>query len=267
MRLIHRSVFAAALLAVFCFTQSALADDTWRGCLTGTKDNYVLRSVDGNLYRLHSSDDIKTHVGQMVEVKGHVKNKDRDKSALNQTAAAQSAGVTIPTIGIDVEHLKSLSASCPAMLNEKAGLSGEVAPGGVASTTTTTTTTTTVPATGVAAGVSGAVAEGASGGVQAGVAEESGKYQHFTGCVTGTNDNYMLRADDGMLYRLHSDKDIHEHVGDRVDVRGRIDNQKREREARVNGNSEAEAGVQVPKTGINVEDIKTISRGCNLPPQ
>src|ERR1051326_1283282 len=115
MRRIHRFLAAGLLLGGLFVAQSALADDTFRGCLTGTKDNYVLRSVDGNLYRLHSSDDIKKHMGQMVEVKGHVKNKDRERDALNENAAAQNAGVTIPTVGIDVEHIKSLSMACPAM--------------------------------------------------------------------------------------------------------------------------------------------------------
>src|SRR4051812_2528582 len=101
MRIFNRFLGTALLLAGLMVTQSAFADsENFRGCLTGTKDNYVLRSVDGNLYRLHSSDDIKKHVGQMVEVKGHMKNKGRDNAAVNQTAAAQNAGVAIPTVGI-----------------------------------------------------------------------------------------------------------------------------------------------------------------------
>src|SRR3954468_12876341 len=157
MRVLHRSLAAGLLLAGMLVAQSALADDTFKGCLTGTKDNYVLRSVDGNLYRLHSSDDIKKHVGEMVEVKGHIKNKDRDKAALNQSASARAAGVTIPAVGIDVEHINGLAPACPA------NLTAEVAPGTAvsSSTTTTTTTTRTEPGTGVAtdagAGVSGAV--------------------------------------------------------------------------------------------------------------
>src|SRR3954469_11954859 len=116
MRVLHRSLVAGLLLAGMLVAQSALADDTFRGCLTGTKDNYVLRSVDGNLYRLHSSDDIKKHVGEMVEVKGHIKNKDRDKAALNQAASAQAAGVTIPAVGIDVEHINGLAQACSAAI-------------------------------------------------------------------------------------------------------------------------------------------------------
>src|ERR1043166_5714135 len=156
MRVLHRFLAAGLLLAGMLVAQSALADDIFKGCLTGTKDNYVLRSVDGNLYRLHSSDDIKHHVGEMVEVKGHIKNKDRDKAALNQNAAARNAGVTIPTVGIDVQHISSLSSACPAGLQN--GVASSVAPdGSVSSTTTTTTTTTSTPSAGISSGVAGGV--------------------------------------------------------------------------------------------------------------
>jgi hypothetical protein len=256
-------ILAGLLLAGLLIAQSAFADDNehFRGCLTGTKDNYVLRSVDGNLYRLHSSDDIKDHVGQMVEVKGHVENKDRDKAAASQVAAARSAGVTIPTVGIDVVHIKGLAGSCSDM---KADAGVAVAPGVNTSTTVTTTTTTTTPSAGVASGVASGVDNGVSGSVEQGIATESGKYQHYTGCLTGVKDNYVLRSDDGSLYRLHSDKDIHEHVNARVDVRGRIDNKDRDREAQVNAPVAAQVGVEVPRAGINVEDIKTISGACTV---
>ena len=262
MRVLHRFLAAGLLLAGMFVAQSALADDTFRGCLTGTKDNYVLRSVDGNLYRLHSSDDIKQHVGEMVEVKGHIKNKDRDKAALSQNAAARNAGVTIPTVGIDVEHISSLSSACPAVPAQN-GVASSVAPdGSVSSTTTTTTTTTTAPSAGISSGVASGVDSGVSGAVQQGIATESGsgKYQHFIGCLSGTHDNYFLRTDDGTLFRLHSDKDINEHVGDRVDVRGRLDNKKRDQDAQATA---AATGVQTEAAGVNVEDLKTVSRGCN----
>lgn len=273
MRVLSRFLLTAMLLAGFVVVQSAFADDAWRGCLTGTKGNYVLRSVDGNLYRLHSSDDIKHHIGQMVEVKGHVQNKDRDKAALNQAPIAQREGVTIPTVGIDVDHITAIAGACPAAGSEKAVVTGEVAPGSVSSTTTTTTTTTTAAppvsggvAAGVSSGVSGDVSEGVSGTVQSGVVTETaGKYQHFFGCLSGTKDHYMLRADDGNLYRLHSDKDIHEHVGDRVEIRGRIDNKDRDREAQANAPAAAASGLATEAAGINVEDIKSIARGCTNP--
>src|SRR6266404_2611807 len=37
--------------------------------------------------------------------------------------------------------------------------------------------------------------------------------QLFKGCIGGSKDNYTLAAQDGTTYRLHSDKDIAEHVG------------------------------------------------------
>ena len=56
----------------------------------------------------------------------------------------------------------------------------------------------------------------------------------FRGCLAGTDDNYVLRDEaSGKLYRLHSDKDLDEHVGNIVEVRGNIDNNHREREAQV----------------------------------
>jgi Protein of unknown function (DUF5818) len=240
MRVMYRFLAAAVLLIGLIATQSASADDTFRGCLAGTKDNYVLRSVDGNLYRLHSDDTIKNHVGEFIEVKGHVKNKDRDKEALRESRVNQDAGVTVPTVGIDVSHIKTLSNTCADMPNRTAALSN-------------------APET----GVSSAVADGVSGGVASGVAtDESGKYQHYTGCLSGTHDNYFLRADDGNMYRLHSDKDINEHVGERVDVRGRVDNHKRDQDAQATA---AATGVSTEAAGINVEDIKTISKGCINP--
>lgn len=239
MRVFYRFLAAALLLTGLMATQ-AFADDTFRGCLAGTKDNYVLRSVDGNLYRLHSDDDIKNHVGEFIEVKGHVKNKDRDKDALRENRINQEAGVTVPTVGIDVSHIKTLSNTCADMPNRTAALSN--AP---------------------EAGVSSAVADGVAGGVSPGVAtDDSGKYQHYTGCLSGTHDNYFLRADDGNMYRLHSDKDIHEHVGERVDIRGRIDNKKRDENAQATA---AATGISTEAAGINVEDIKTIAKGCINP--
>ena len=240
MRVFYRFLAAAVLLAGLLLAQTAFAEDTFRGCVAGTKDDYMLRSIDGNLYRLHSSDDIKHHIGEYVEVKGHVKNKDRERQALKESAANQQAGVTVPTVGIDVEHIKTLSSTCADMPARSATLS-------------------TAPET----GVSSAVAEGVAGGVASGVAtDDSSKYQHYTGCLSGTTDNYFLRADDGNIYRLHSDKDIHEHVGERVDVRGRIENKKRDRDAQA---AAAATGVQSEAAGINVEDIKTVAKGCMNP--
>lgn len=45
----------------------------------------------------------------------------------------------------------------------------------------------------------------------------------FKGCISGSNDNFTLVDQaSGTTYRLHSDKDINEHVGKMVELRGTI---------------------------------------------
>jgi hypothetical protein len=96
-----------------------------------------------------------------------------------------------------------------------------------------------------------------------GAMAEDSQQTSFRGCLAGTNDNYVLRDEaTGKLYRLHSDKDIQEHVGDMVEVKGTIDDKKRENEAKVQDNAAQQAGIEIPTSGINVEDLKTVSKGC-----
>ena len=86
---------------------------------------------------------------------------------------------------------------------------------------------------------------------------------NFRGCLAGTKDNYVLRDEaSGKLYRLHSDKDLNEHVGDVVEVRGDIDNDPREREAQTQASSARQAGIEIPTAAIDVDDVKTVSKGC-----
>ena len=61
------AVAVTALLAA----PSASAKEYYRGCLVGTHDNYMLRTDDGQLYRLHShsEDDFKAHLGPVVPLK------------------------------------------------------------------------------------------------------------------------------------------------------------------------------------------------------
>ena len=77
--------------------------------------------------------------------------------------------------------------------------------------------------------------------------------QVFKGCLGGTKDNYTLTTDDGKQYRLHSDKDINEHVGNQVELRGTI---KKE-----GADSQATSTANLP--GIDVADIKDVSKGCS----
>ena len=69
--------------------------------------------------------------------------------------------------------------------------------------------------------------------------------EYYRGCLVGTHDNYMLRADDGQLYRLHSHSqdDFRAHLGDVVEIKGQLSDHERERDAqdrltRVRGSEE-----------------------------
>lgn len=85
----------------------------------------------------------------------------------------------------------------------------------------------------------------------------------FTGCLTGTEDNYILKDEkSGQLFRLHSDKDIGEHVNKEVTVIGRVQDQQREHQAQNEKGSEAATGATIPQHGINVDDIKDAGGSC-----
>ena len=77
--------------------------------------------------------------------------------------------------------------------------------------------------------------------------------QVFKGCVGGTKDNYTLTDETGKQFRLHSDKDINEHVGENVEVRGTI---KKE-------GTDSQATATKTMQQIDVADIKTVSKGCS----
>ena len=77
--------------------------------------------------------------------------------------------------------------------------------------------------------------------------------QVFKGCVGGTKDNYTLTDESGKQFRLHSDKDINEHVGNMVEVRGTM---KKE-----GADSQATSTATLPQ--IDVADIKNVSKGCS----
>jgi hypothetical protein len=76
--------------------------------------------------------------------------------------------------------------------------------------------------------------------------------QLFKGCVGGTKDNYTLTDDKGTQYRLHSDKDINEHVGNMVEIKGTI---KKE-------GADSQKASTSPAKEIDVADIKNVSNGC-----
>jgi hypothetical protein len=72
--------------------------------------------------------------------------------------------------------------------------------------------------------------------------------------LSGSKDNYILTDDKGNTFRLHSDKDINEHVGKMVEIRGNVktegvDSQKQPAAA---GNAK----------DLDVGDIKSVSGSC-----
>jgi len=77
--------------------------------------------------------------------------------------------------------------------------------------------------------------------------------QVFKGCVGGTKDNFTLTDETGKQFRLHSDKDITEHVGENVEVRGTIKKEGADSQATATKNMQQ----------IDVADIKTVSKGCS----
>lgn len=76
--------------------------------------------------------------------------------------------------------------------------------------------------------------------------------QVFKGCVAGTKDNYTLTDETGKQFRLHSDKDINEHVGNMVEVKGKM---KKE-------GADSQATSTATLQQIDVDDIKDVSKGC-----
>jgi hypothetical protein len=79
--------------------------------------------------------------------------------------------------------------------------------------------------------------------------------QLFKGCIGGSKDNYTLSAQDGTTYRLHSDKDIAEHVGQSVELRGTIKPEGADRSS--------QASTTAQQKEIDVADIKTVAQSCS----
>lgn len=78
----------------------------FKGCLSGTKDNYSLKDESGNEYRLHSDKDISEHVGNMVEIRGTIKKEDQ------RPAAGEAPGAAPREQEIDVADVKTVSKGC-----------------------------------------------------------------------------------------------------------------------------------------------------------
>src|ERR1051325_9601235 len=108
------AVFLAIVVFALLAAPSASAKEYYRGCLVGTHDNYMLRTDDGQLFRLHShsEDDFKAHLGDVVEIKGNLSDHERERQAQEQTPAANAAGVEMPRHGLNVNHIDTLSHGC-----------------------------------------------------------------------------------------------------------------------------------------------------------
>lgn len=255
------AVAAMALLA----PPVASAKEYYRGCLVGTHDNYMLRSDDGQLYRLHShsEDDFKAHLGDVVEIKGQISDHDREREAQEQAPAANAAGVEMPRHGLNVSHIATVSHGCAEVKNGVAILVPVPVPA-----TTQQTTTTTVPSSSqtITTTTTGSALPQSSGGPIV-VDNDSPALQHFAGCLVGTEDFYVLRGTDGVLYRLRSIGSLRDHVGETVDVAGRIDNSRREIDAQRQADLAQQVGVQIPQIGINVANVRTVSKGCATEPR
>lgn len=79
-------------------------EQSFKGCVSGQKDNYILTDENGTKFRLHSDKDINEHVGQSVEVRGTV-NKEGADRASTSTESLQE---------IDVANIKTVGGSCSA---------------------------------------------------------------------------------------------------------------------------------------------------------
>jgi hypothetical protein len=258
-----RVLLTAAVFGLLA-APAASAKEYYRGCLTGTHDNYMLRTDDGQLYRLHShsEDDFKAHLGDVVEIKGQLSDHEREREAQEQTPAANAAGVEIPRHGLNVSHITAVSHGCAEVKNGVAVIVPVPVPA-----TSGQTTTTTVPSGSqtVTTTTTGGALPQSSGPIVAD--NDSSVLQHFAGCLVGTEGFYVLRATDGVLYRLRSSAGMREHVGETVDVVGRIDNTRREIDAQRQAELAQQVGVQIPQVGIDVANVRTISKGCATEPR
>lgn len=108
----------------------------FKGCISGTKDNYVFTDMNGKAFRLHSDKDIAEHVGKMVEIRGTVKKEGADRPADAQPASASSE--------MDVADIKNIEGTCPSA--DSAALTTEQPKAEVTADTSATTTEPVVTA-------------------------------------------------------------------------------------------------------------------------
>jgi hypothetical protein len=234
-------------------------EPVYKGCLTGTKNNYTLTTEDGKSYRLHSDKDIDDHLNRRVEVRGSLKKEGGDRSAASTTAFEEIDVADLKSVGKEScvgptasgnsSADKSASSDASMSASTKAEDKSATTPGDMSASGSTSSTAAT--ATGSASADASSLPQSDKPQTDVGAGTDKNE-PLFKGCVTGTKDNYTLEADNGDMYRLHSDKDISEHVGDRVEIRGTL---KPEGEKRATAQSKW-------KGELDVADIKTVEDGA-----
>ncbi len=88
--------------------------------------------------------------------------------------------------------------------------------------------------------------------------------QHFVGCLIGSDNYFVLKMDDGRIFRL-GNKDqmrLGEHEGEKVDLAGRVDNSKPQIEAQEEAAFAKRLGIPIPQGGIDVVMVETLAKGC-----
>jgi hypothetical protein len=266
-------------------------EPVYKGCLTGTKNNYMLTTQDGKSYRLHSDKDIDDHINHNVEVRGSLKKEGADRSgsstlqfpeidvadlksvgnesctgpAANPSASNANASGNVAAsrsdAGVSSQSSTAATSAVPASGDRSAtatgtdaNLAGAVPPSQQVKPGEPSTTTSTASSSTTAAANNDASALPQSDQPQTDVGGATDKNEPlYKGCVAGNHDKYTLMTDAGDMYRLHSDKDINEHVGDRVEIRGTM---------KPEGNGEKVSANGKWKGEIDVADIKTVEEGA-----
>jgi hypothetical protein len=246
-------------------------EPVYKGCLTGTKNNYMLTTQDGKTYRLHSDKDIDDHINHSVEVRGSLRKEggDRSPSATKQFQEIDVADLKSTGKESCVGPAAEPKASNPSASGNVAASTTDAGMSSQSASTTSTTDTAAAATTPAAPADSNSTASSTSNSnasalPQGDQAQASAQPQTnvgagddrdkplFKGCVKGSKDNYTLDADNGDKYRLHSDKDINEHLGDRVEVRGTL---------KPEGDGHKVSANSKWKGELDVADIKTVEDG------
>ena len=189
-----------------------------------------------------------------------------DYHALKNGHTGDKGDIIPPTTINGVTYSANWDATGQAIFNN--GCKPVAPPVAKVETPAVPTTTTTVPSSSqtITTTTTGSALPQSSGGPIV-VDNDSPALQHFAGCLVGTEDFYVLRGTDGVLYRLRSIGSLRDHVGETVDVAGRIDNSRREIDAQRQADLAQQVGVQLPQIGINVANVRTVSKGCATEPR